>query len=145
MKQYDDAMAQVARLEKGKHYFWSFQDVAIEMIEAEYRGATDIVARLLSEREAYSADINHFERSDLAFIYASLDQFSKAFFFQRSQTLDDFLIGLCKLYKLLEHKQTGIAMSILEDCTRILGWIRPDWKDVHKLIMTVSDNEIPII
>jgi hypothetical protein len=99
------------------------------------RTRTIVVQALAAIREIEKPWKRHSANRNIASAFAWMGHFVEAIMGLGKVSLDDFLSELVDWTDALEKKQTGLAISILCEATCIVGWVRPDWRDIHELLV----------
>lgn len=76
-------------------------------------------------------------RWSLARSLAEAGHFSDALNVLSICEIDDFLHSVAEWSPSLELLERGLPVSILLNIVRILGWVRPDWDNIHSRLITL--------
>jgi hypothetical protein len=72
--------------------------------------------------------------SNLCYVVSQTRRFAEALTTAGLQTLDDFLQILVAWQSAFEQIESGLAMMILKESVRIVGWVRPDWQKIYEIL-----------
>lgn len=79
--------------------------------------------------------------SDLAAALAGAGRYGDAFLSLAPNNLDGFLQALTEWAPHFEQTQPGLSVAVLREASRVAGWVRPDWQEIHELLTTAEDAE----
>ncbi len=100
------------------------------MAKADDIRVKDLLRTIMATHQSEGVPFRHWETDHLAFAMAAVDKFSEALP-MIDFWLDEFLSSLAEWYDSLEKKHLGLTTSILRETTRIVGWVRSDWREIH--------------
>jgi len=78
---------------------------------------------------------------NLAQSLATVGYFSKAFELLPNLRLDEFIFRLVQWADPIEENGPGLSVKVVQEVTRIAGWVRPDWQHISALLRTGSSND----
>jgi hypothetical protein len=64
------------------------------------------------------------------------DQISEAFNTLKNLDSEHIMIFLADSGPVFDRLEPGLSLRVLQDASNVTGWVRPDWLDIHKLLVT---------
>jgi tetratricopeptide (TPR) repeat protein len=107
---------------------------------ARAQAGKESTSRIFDEARAVACAIqDDFSRPDtlraLAAALAQAGRFDEAFKALGQPEADEFLKTIAQWSPAFEKVKPGLSVTILREGVRIVGWVRPDWRKIHELLM----------
>jgi hypothetical protein len=79
-------------------------------------------------------------RARISSLYAALGEFENASREILSESVDLYAASVANWADSYEGVEPGLAGRVLAEITRIAGWFRDDWRQVHEIIADSRDR-----
>jgi hypothetical protein len=128
---FDQAEAVARAIQSDASRALALRDLAAALAQA----GDERASRMFDEVEAVTGAIQTiFALGALTPARAQAGLFAQAFSALGERQADTFLEAIARWSPAFEQVKPGLSVAILREVTRIIGWVRPDWRKIHGLL-----------
>jgi tetratricopeptide (TPR) repeat protein len=132
---FDEALASARSIPYITFKISALHELAVALLQVgDTRGKSTLDEALAVVHNIWDENSRTIELRVLATTLVKLKRYSEAFAVLQTLELDELVEVLAKWSLIFEEVALGLAEKVLCETIRIIGWIRPDWREIHELL-----------